>query len=291
MRYFHLCLAMGLLCVGATSTVLAHDGRRFAVVIDDGQLAARGYISTDPAANDQGGNPRPYFNALHDHWDNISTVATTDLPGFGVLPVDEAAEHGVASSAAALAGSDLTLTLVGAYKWTTPSAGGSVSLEPLGGADPTISIALSGSLQPAIDTATYATTGPNALLLATSIDDASGAPDLDLQYEIETNPIGIIYALEWVLSATTPGIADSGSIYTLLSPDPDPTDSGMPNPMVGLHHASLHLEQHLGVAIVPEPSSCLILWLFGGMAIGAFRGPKLRADNVFLCRRFRICQP
>lgn len=274
MRFTVLSCVAFFIFLGSSTMVEAHNGRRFAIVVNENQLAVQGFLSTGVAANDEGGNPRPYYNALHDHWDNVGPVAKADLPGFDVLSDAQVAEFGMKSPAAALAGGELSLTLVGAHKWTSPSHMGPLVLSPMTAGDPVITVSLNSDPLAEISTATFATTGPNSLLLTSTVDAVAGAGDLDLDYEIESNPSGVIYALEWILSTDVLGIESSDSIYTLLSPDPDPTNSGTPNGMIGLHHPSLHLERHLGVAIVPEPATA---WLMVVCSVGFLAGRRLTA--------------
>ena len=262
MNSLNLTLLTTLLLVAQVTETYGHDGRRFEVVVVDGQLAVQGHVSTSPTADDQGGNPRHYYNALHDHWENnlIAPAATTDLPGFDVY---DAGSSFVGNGAAAeLAGADLTLTLQDTFKWTSPATSGPVNLTPLSVDDPVISIQRTiGSNTETIDTST------GGSLKLTEDIPATGAQDLDLVYSIPDRPSGLIYILEWILSADN-GLADSESIYTIFSPDPDPTNSGSPNPMLGLHHPSLYLESQLGTAIVPEPTTValstfvLLAWIF-----------------------------
>ena len=102
--------------------VNGHDGRRLEVIVVDDQLAVHGYNS---GGVDQGGNPRTYYNAMHDDWQNIASgivAATADLPGFDVFNATDSIVGG--GSADRLQGAELTLTLHGAVKWdNSPDVG------------------------------------------------------------------------------------------------------------------------------------------------------------------------
>jgi len=246
-------LLLGMFIAGSD----AHPGRRFEVVVVNGQLAVHGYISTGPSDDDDGGNPRPYFNALHDHWLNFPgavEAATAELPSFDVYSPNDSFVG--AGSAETLQGADLTLTLQNAFKWTSPATSGPVLLEQLDAAvDPVITIERTiGAV-----TESISTESGGALTLASNIA-STGADDLDLEYSIAAEPSGIIHALEWVLSTSKPGIADSEKIYTFLSPDRDPDGPGGndPSALVGLHHPSLYVESQFGIPI-PEPYTLALL--------------------------------
>ena len=77
---------------------------------------------------------------------------------------------------------------------------------------------------------------------------SAGAFDLDISYSIDSNPTNEIFVYEWRLSTNSPGIADSESIFAIISPDGT-------NPVDRHHHASLFLEEQLsGFNVVPEPA-------------------------------------
>jgi len=228
-----------------TTAALAHDGRRFEVKVVNDQLVAQGYNSA--GEDDGGGVRRPYYNALHDHWENLPTVeaATATLPGYDLF------EPGP------LVGHDLVLTLTGARKWVAPppmpAPGTLPTLEPLTDAEKIFVTLGDNTGGTTIDTASG-----GSLTLADAIS-TDGADDLDLGYDIALKPSNVIYVLELTLSTNAPGIAPSDTIYTLLSPDgADPTQR--------LHHASLFLESHLGTPI-PEPSAFMITAIGGAMLL------------------------
>lgn len=236
MRFLHFAFA-ALAVIAVTQTASAHQGRRFDVQVIDNQLFAQGYLSPG-FAPDGGGNPRPYFNAIHGHWSNLTTnVAQATLPSFDVL------------TAGPLESYNLTLELLGSSKWENPPmdlTGVVPNLVPL---SPSEKIAASR------DTFEIDTDSLGTLPLTLSPIPGSGAPELDMGYVIEDNPSNALYVLEWKLTTDAPGIADSGSVYTILSPDGG-------NPMEKLHHAALHLEKHLGLHPVPEPGSVLLSAIF-----------------------------
>lgn len=149
-----------------SSLTFAHGGRRFGVKGLGDKLFAQGY---DRVGNDDGGGGvRPYFNAMHDHFNDLTGASTADLPGFDLL--DEA-------------------------------------------------------------------------------DEMNGF-DLDPTYDyLSGNPSGVIYVLERRSSTNAPGIADSNTVYTILSP------IGA-NIVEKLHLESLYLERQPG--IVPKPGTATI---------------------------------
>ena len=256
------------------SVAHGHGGRRFEVKVVDNQLFAQGYIST--GGDDGGGNPRTYHNSLHDHWDNFPggvDAALAVLPGFDVFDSENSYINANGYSGGGvselLQGGNLLLTLVGATKWKSPPGAqpfGTPNLEPLTSND---LISIYNGTGP-VDTQNLGT-----LTLVQNISQW-GEIDLDLEYTIENKPSDVIYALEWVLSTTAGGIADSDSIYTIISPDPDPKNTGLPNTMLGLHHQSLYLEQYLGTPIeTPEPTS-LVLVGWGSTCLMLMMGRRRR---------------
>jgi len=242
------CFAALILSASIALEASAHDGRRLDIQVINNQLFAQGFLSNPvgPQDNDGGGLVRPYFNVIHDHFTNIGGSGIATLPGFGI------------SSATPLIGGDVTLELLGASKWTPPARigtgpdqdFGTPVLEALSDSE-LISIGFPGSSQPQVDSNTL-----GEFTLASNINGTTNYDDIDLSYIINLEPEGSIYALEWQLSTTQPGIADSSSVYTLLSPDGVGFDQR-------LHFQTLALENFLGVTAattaVPEPGSCALL--------------------------------
>ncbi|MEM1208518.1 MAG: PEP-CTERM sorting domain-containing protein [Planctomycetota bacterium] len=214
---------------------VAHDGRRFEIKVVDDQLVAHGYISGVDPTDDGGGLIRPYYNAVHAHWEPGLTGATQTLPGFDLL-----------DGADALDGYDVTYTLTGASQWTPGGHGhGGIHLMP---AEQTLGVAYDGVLL------TTQTLGSHVLVQDWDgvVGSGSNGYDIDLSYSIATAPTDVIYLIEGYLSTDAPGIADSTTVYTILSP------SGH-----GFHHASLSLEAFVGTD-VPEPAT-LALMAIGGL--------------------------
>lgn len=216
-------------------SVLAHDGRRFEVQVIDNQLVAQGYISGELATDDGGGLIRPYYNAIHGHFSNSElqpNYATATLPGFNVL-----------DNATALAGLDLTMTITGFQKWSSPAMSGPVSLTSLDG-DEVMAVNYGGT---AVLSSSFMT-GTDSFTLVSGFN-GTDAGDIDLLYEfVGDNPSGEIYVIESVLSTNAPGVLNSTTVYTLLSPDGA-------NMAEKLHHQSLYLESQLGV---PEPGAFVL---------------------------------
>ena len=221
------------LVTASTSVLSAHEGRRLDIQVINNKLFAQGYIGG--GTDDGGGSPRPYYNAIHDHWSNVGgSAAFATLPGFAVL------------DPSFLLGFDVTIKLVGAQRWDNPTHGPGVipTMSDFTGERVEISRGANS-----IDTNNL---GESLMLF----DNLAGAEDdIDLNYVIDRSPSDTIYALEWQLSTNKPGIDPSSSVWTLLSPDPD---------VGGLHHQSLHFERFLGVT-VPEPSSFALIGLGSGI--------------------------
>lgn len=262
-----ICGALLLLVGGAD----AHSGRRLAVVVLNGQLAAHGY---NTGASDGQVSPRPYYNAIHGHWNNSPAgpqVATATLPGFDVFGPNSVGVVGVAPSAGLLAGESLTLTLLSAGTWTPPTSPishgnfGPISIVPLTAVN-AVEIEHQGQA--------YLTSDPGQisfpLALGGEIDPLVGAVDLDLIYRTSGHPTGSLYVLEWALSTTAAGITDSGSVYTLLSPE------GM------LHHQSLYAESQLSVAVAPTPGASMLalITLYGASMWGGGRRCREGVTNA-----------
>lgn len=170
----------------AAAPTLAHNGRRMEIKIVNDALVAQGYNST--GEDDGAGVVRPYYNAIHDHWENLGAGlgATADLPGFDIF------------EAGPLVGHSVTLTLNAGFKWVDPPlmppAGTVPDLTPLDGADE-VFVTLG------LDSAS--TNSPGPLTLSASVP-AGGAEDIDLTYDIGVEPSGVIYVLEFTLSTTCP---------------------------------------------------------------------------------------
>lgn len=237
---------LAIVAGGQLQPLAAHDGRRFDVTVINNQLYAQGYLSGSNPTNDGGDIIRPYFNAVHSHFSNSNSGANAfaDLPGFDIR----------VSNAAELQGHDVLLTLIGSGRWDSPLAQDGTGLAQDFGV-PNLSDLATGetvfvsNATELVDTSTLGT-----LTLAENI--SGDVLDIDLDYEINFQPVNAIHFLEWELSTTNPEIEDSLSVYTILSPD------GV-GPVERLHFQSLALERHFGVqAIVtsiPEPSSAVCL--------------------------------
>jgi hypothetical protein len=246
---FNLSLAVNAMVVMGTliaADASAHDGRRLDIQVRNNQLVAQGFLSNPgPNSNDGGGLVRPYLNVIHDHFTNAGGVAFATLPGFDI------------NNPQPLQGSDVTLELLGVSRWTPPASDGTgldqdfgvPVLESLSPAEQ-VQIGFPGSGQSRINS-----DEGGAFILASNISDATADADIDLDYIINLEPEGTIYALQWQLSTTQPGIANSDSVYILLSPDGVGTSQR-------LHFQSLALESFLGITTaVPEPGSMMVIGL------------------------------
>ncbi len=226
--------AIAIACGGAS----AHDGRRYEVLVSDNMLYARGYISD--GIDDGGGLIRPYYNSQHGHWANhpnpAANVANALLPGFDVI------------TPGALAGNPLVISLTGASKWVSPP------MMPGAGVVPDLVPLDAGEVIEVTFDTTISTSSLGSFELVDSVH-SDGNRDLDLLYDIDDRPSGVIYVLEFRLSSPGSGITPSDTVHVILSPDG--ADAAQK-----LHHASLYLEQYLGTPI-PTPAPMAILGAAG----------------------------
>ena len=234
---------LAIIAVGTQQQLEAHDGRRFDVTVIDGQLYAQGYLSGVDPINDGGGIERPYFNAIHGHFSNTNSaaLAITGLPGFDIRE----------ENASELQGFDLALTLIGSGVWDSPPAQDGSGFAQDFGEPQLTDLAADETIFASFGSTTVDTDALGILTLATAI--SGDVLDIDLDYEINNQPVNSIHFLEWELSTSNPDIANSSSIYTILSPD----GVGV---VERLHFQSLALEEGLGVTLavaVPEPSSMM----------------------------------
>jgi len=223
------------------SPVLAHDGRRFELQVHDNKLYAQGYNSAN--FDDGGGIVRPYFNAIHEHWNTIASVlSSANQPGIDV------------HSAGDLAGYNFQLRVVGAKKWVGYNLVDPIVLTPLD-SNRTISVFYSA---PAIYT-----NAPGSVKTLTS--SLANDNHFDISYDFLTNTLGpaivasdTLYLVELQLLTNAPGIASSGTVNVILAP-----------PGMASHAAALRLEEFLGIQLptdVPEPASLGLLAL-GGLVL------------------------
>ncbi|MEM6257399.1 MAG: PEP-CTERM sorting domain-containing protein [Planctomycetota bacterium] len=264
-----------LITAFCAEAAFAHGGRRYDIKVIDNQLVAHGYISTGaddmgdnlPVAND--GDPlyRTYYNAVHEHWDNIgNAVSRSTLPGFDVNDTPE------------LQGDELWLTVTGAKKWAdAPFAdfagshgggmhgGGSHAAMHTGGhghfipefveLEPEESI-----LVQSLENGLLTSLAPNTAFQLD--DDVANGGHYDLVFDFYAgNPLAhtlapdsAVYLVEMQLSTSDPSILPSDTIYAVLSP------SGVS--VSGSHHLSLATEAALGTP-VPEPASLGLLTVGG----------------------------
>lgn len=238
-------ILLAIFAGGERQPLAAHDGRRFDITVIDNQLYAQGYLSNPlTGENDGGGVVRPYFNAIHGHFSNSNSGsnAFASLPGFDIR----------ISNAAELQGHDLLLTLIGSGRWDSPPAQDGTGLAQDFGVPNLTGLAAGETMfvSNAIELVDTSTLG--SITLAQNI--TGDVLDIDLDYEIDFQPVNSIHFLEWELSTSNAAVSDSVSVYTLLSPD------GV-GPIERLHFQSLALERHFGVqaTAIPEPSSTLCL--------------------------------
>ncbi|MEM7625440.1 MAG: hypothetical protein AAF333_07425 [Planctomycetota bacterium] len=259
------------LSLATTLPSFGHDGRRFEIEVVDGQIAARGVNTINNVGPDgttiiDPAGPRPYRNAIHGHWNTITTP--TDSVVFSSLPGFDAGR-----GAEAMAGYDVFLTLKGARKWinvsddfngSTPmitpgtvpdlqsfDAGEFISLS-IGGQ--TINTNTLGTLELISDFDGLVTFGPDGLANATT----SNGFDRDVEYVYSLGAVDFVdtlFVLEQEITTNAPGILGSETVYTILSPN----GSG---PFERLHFAALYTENFLGTPI-PEPGGAILAALVG----------------------------
>lgn len=239
-KRFWVGLILGVV-VSLPNVSSAHEGRRLEVEVHNNQLWAQGSIG---GPDDGGGVIRPYYNSMHDHWTNAfgdKQEATANLPAWDIINPNELVGHSV------------SITWTDAFKWVAPPmmppAGTVPNFSPLASGE---LITVTGPLGDELDSLSL-----GQLMLVNSVD-IHGHLNLDIEYKINKQPLNEIFILEWTLSSNAPGIADSRSIYTILSPDGA-------DPMERLHHASLYVERYLGVSAVPEPGVLGLTLLAGSL--------------------------
>ena len=237
----------------------AHGGRRFSILVIDDKLYAQGYLSEIP--DDGAGIERPYFNAIHGHFENSlipsNQSAEATLPSYDIFE----------DTAMTLNGADVFLELLSAVKWENPTPQ-DTSLEGMARLQQDFEIpemlpGLGPNDEPIFigyEDEVISTSDLGRLTLAMGLSGA--AVDLDLSYQIDDRPENILYVLEWQLSTTKSGIEASDSLYTIFSPDGN-------GPVERLHFQSLALENKFGVTIsaVPEPGSFVALMLGTPLAL------------------------
>lgn len=224
-------LMAGALVALVTTTAWSHDGRRFQVLVDDGQLVAQG---ANTGADDGSPAVRPYTGAIHDHWRN------SPLIGFDLANA-VAPEFDVVDPPATLVDRPLYLSLVSVKKWVNPPRMPTPGMQPLlEELDPGEMVSIGLGVNQ-VDSQTL-----GDLLLVPSVP-TGGVLDLALDYRINRKPANEIHVLELTVSSPLSSVAPSGSIYVLLSPDGA-------TPAERLHHASLYLEAYLGYQ-TPEPAT------------------------------------
>jgi hypothetical protein len=251
---------ISLVLIAAAST-MAHEGKRTEIVVNDGQIFGQGYLfaSDGNPSDDFGGITRPYFNAIHSHFVPVGSFGVfTNVTGFDLREADP------------FLGSDIILTLTGAGKWESPPAAdgtmleqdfGTPNLSPLSDTENIEITALFGS------NPTISTNSPGSFTLVDSVSGPS--TDIDLNPNIDFDPTGSLYYLQWQLSAPGSGLTPSEPLYTILSP---PGATGIER----LHFQSLALERNFGIsaAAVPEPGALALLSLAGIAALARRRASR-----------------
>jgi len=238
-------------------SVEAHNGRRFDILVIDDKLYAQGYLSGANPTDDGGDIVRPYFNAIHSHFENHlnpnTQSAEATLPSFDIF----------APAAEQLDGADVYLEFLNVLKWEDPTPQDTSLVDEMRLRQdfdiPEVLPGLGTDDQPIFvgfeDEVLNSGVG-GSLTLASDLNGP--AVDLDLTYQIDDRPENVIHVLEWQLSTTKAGIESSDSVYTILSSD----GVGV---VERLHFQSLALERELGVTLtaVPEPGS------LAALAVGA----------------------
>jgi hypothetical protein len=216
----------------ACSVASGHEGRRFVVSLELGQLVVQGQ---NTGSDDGAPAIRPYTGAIHDHWRNNPLVpnrASATFPEFD-LP----------APTGGLADWPLYLNLLGAGKWDNPppmmvppdTVPHLVALEP-------------GELIGVSRGAHITNTDQLGSLPLIDSVPAGGLLDIGLLYEINRAPVGQIHYLQFSLSSGNSAVMASDPFYVILSPDGA-------NHMERRHHAALFLENYLATRAVPEPAS------------------------------------
>lgn len=205
------------------SSVLAHEGHRFIVMVEDGKLMAQGVNTESPTRFNE--KPvRPYVNVIHDHWTNYGfngvDTAISYLPGFDVLPDEQKLWH-----------SALDLRLNRIYRWQQPPESPDAATKPV------FITPIAAEFQLILGQNRISTlTGlPDTIQLVKYIPK-SGALDLDLRYELQQRVTDSIDVIEAQLSTSAEGVADSDTVYIILGP-----------PGYRYQKALIFLEQYLSV--------------------------------------------
>lgn len=221
-----LITATGAVMLAAASTAIAHEGRRFVIQVVDNQIVVQGHITT--GVDDGAGVERPYFNSLHDNWQNNPSfpAASAWLPGFDLF------------TPGPLLGGNLSLTLIGGSKWVNPPA------SPKSGTIPDFqALSPSDEIFVGFDGEFVSTSAPGSLEIAAGTP-STGAADIDVTYDIALSPSNVIYVLEFRLSTNAPGVLESELIHVMLAPDAT-------SPSGALLEASLFLESFFGLFPCP----------------------------------------
>lgn len=239
MKRSKLTVAVVITTLVVATSLQAHEGRRFLIEIVNNQLVAKGSIGG--GVDDGGGVERPYYNAIHDHWTNAEGAK---IEAKSSLPAWDIPDH------SPLVGHSVHLEFVNSFKWVDPP------LMPEEGTNPDfVSLDPGELITITTDNEMIDSDSLGTVELVNSVD-VHGHYNLLFDYQINSKPSNEIIVMEWNMSTSMPGIEDSGSVYTILSPD------GM-DPATRLHHASLYTERFLSTPFssVPEPGSGLVVGL------------------------------